>query len=227
MGHKIFISYKYSDTDVHSLETNNTTVRDYVDKLQNYIEKYSDHIYKGESNDEDLSEYSDDCIWKLLKERIYDSTLTIILISPSMNNGDKERNQWIPWEISYSLKEINRKDKNGNEISSFSNALLAIILPNKNGSYSYYFENMKCCQNGCNSYSTYKLFPIMKKNMFNIKQPDNYICSDDSVIYRGDSSYITNVTWDNFINNPEKYIEEAYSIQSAIEKYNITKELEQ
>ena len=123
MGHKIFISYKYKDSNVKSLDKNDTTVRDYVDKLQDYIEEYSEHIYKGESDDEDLSEYSDDQIWDLLKDRIFDSTLTIVLISPNMNNGDKESNQWIPWEISYSLKEVSRKDINGNTRSSYSNAL--------------------------------------------------------------------------------------------------------
>lgn len=227
MGHKIFISYKYKDSNVKSLGTYGTTVRDYVDKLQDYIEAYSEHIYKGESDDEDLSEFSDEYIWKILKDRIYDSTLTIILISPSMNNGDKERNQWIPWEISYSLKEVYRKDKNGNMKYSFSNALLAIILPDRYGSYSYYYEEKSCCLGGCNFYKTNVLFPIMKNNMFNIKKPDEYVCDDGSTIYRGECSYIKNVTWDNFIKKPEEYIESAYSIQSAIEKYNITKELEQ
>ncbi|MGM9899737.1 MAG: TIR domain-containing protein [Bacilli bacterium] len=226
MGHKIFISYKYKDSNVKSLDKNDTTVRDYVDKLQDYIEEYSEHIYKGESDDEDLSEYSDDQIWNLLKDRIFDSTLTIVLISPNMNNGDKERNQWIPWEISYSLKEVSRKDINGNTRSSYSNALLAIILPDINGSYSYYYENKKCCSGGCNLYKTNTLFPIMKSNMFNIKKPDYYVCYDGSTIYRGESSYMKNVTWTNFIDDPEFYIEKAYSIQSAIEQYEITKELE-
>lgn len=98
-----------------------------------HILKHILNIYKEESDNEDLLEYSDDYIWKILKDRIYDSTLTIILISPSMNNGDKERNQWIPWEISYPLKEVYKKDKSGNMRCSFSNALLAIILPNRYG----------------------------------------------------------------------------------------------
>ena len=227
MGHKIFISYKYKDSNVEPLGGKKTIVRDYVDELQTYIEKYSEHVYKGESNNEDLSKYSEEEIWNSLKERIYDSTLTIILISPGMNNGDVERNQWIPWEISYSLKEVNRKDKNGNIRKSFSNALLAIILPDKSGSYEYYHEVRKCCSQGCDLYKTEVLFPILRDNMFNIKTQDKYICNDSFMIYIGECSYIKNVTWKNFIDNPEHYINQAYKIQSAIEKYEITKELAQ
>ena len=62
--------------------------------------------------------------------------------------------------------------------------------------------------------------------MFNIKKPDNYVCDDGSTIYRGESSYMKNVTWTKFIDDPEFYIKKAYSIQSAIEQYEITKELE-
>lgn len=44
-------------------------------------------------------------------------------------------------------------------------------------------------------------------------------------IYRGECSYIKNITWDDFIKEPEEYIKQAYNIQSTIEKYNIIKEL--
>lgn len=41
-------------------------------------------------------------------------------------NGDKEH--WIPWEISYSLKEVSRKNKNGDAIMSKTNAMIAFVL---------------------------------------------------------------------------------------------------
>ena len=58
MGHKIFVSYKFADDQVKNLNgQQNSTVRDYVDELENYFDN-SSHIYKGESSGEDLSELS-------------------------------------------------------------------------------------------------------------------------------------------------------------------------
>lgn len=130
MGRKIFVSYKYADDNVKNLSSyENSTVRSYVDKLEDYIDD-SEHYYKGESDGEDLSQLSEEIIWNKLKDRIYDSTLTIVLISPNMKKFlTEDKDQWIPWEISYSLKEVSRKNKNGTAITSKTNAMIAIVLP--------------------------------------------------------------------------------------------------
>ena len=201
-------------------------MRTYVDKLAAYIADTSEHIYKGEKDGENLSELSEDTIWSKLKDRIYDSTLTIIMISPGMKESYvADKNQWIPWEISYSLKEVSRTNINGTPVTSSSNALLAIVLPDKQGSYSYYTYNKTCCTSGCRRLNTNILFEIMRKNMFNQKQPNTQKCDDGSVTYYGDSSYITSVTWDDFIKKPENYISKAYEIQKNIDNYTITKEV--
>lgn len=229
MGHKIFISYKYADSNVKNISGlyyPPDTVRTYVDKLQEYIDDLSDHIYKAEKDGEDLSELSDKTIWSKLKDRIYDSTLTIILISPGMKESwAADRDQWIPWEISYSLKEQSRKNKNGDSITSSSNALLAIVLPDAQGSYEYYLSQKTCCTSGCRSLKTNTLFDIMKSNMFNQKNPNSKTCADGSTTYYGECSYITSVKWDDFIIDPEKHIQKAYDIRENISDYNIRKEV--
>ena len=203
------------------------TVRTYVDKLEEYISEVSEHIYKGETDGEDLSGLSDDTIWGKLKDRIYDSTLTIVMISKGMRQTYlPDREQWIPWEISYSLKEVSRKNISGNMVTSSSNALLAIILPDTYGSYEYFTFRKTCCSNPCRSYKTNFLFEIMRKNMFNIKRPNKKDCNDGSTVYYGDSSYMTTVKWEDFIKNPESYIDKAYDIQSKIEQYDVCKELD-
>ena len=139
MGHKIFVSYKYHDTDVASL-TNWRTItkcRDYVDYIEEHIIGPSGNIYKGEERDEDLTGKGEPYIWEHLKDKIYDTTLTIVLISPNMKEPNKpQESQWIPWEISYSLRETTRKDR-----TSHNNALLAVVIPDISGHYSYYYDH--------------------------------------------------------------------------------------
>lgn len=150
MGRKVFVSYKYKDYDVKMMPdvTQPTWPCDYVDYIKNNVLS-SDDIYKGEDSNEDISSWSEDEIWDHLKGKIYDSTLTIVLISPNMKEPGKwQRSQWIPWEISFSVRETTRNNR-----TSHRNAILAVILPDKDGSYSYYDKN--------------NLFPILKSNIDN------------------------------------------------------------
>src|ERR1700744_5225433 len=108
MGRKIFITYKYGDTNVRALPNIfYTKARDYVTALQAKIDK-EDHINKGELDGESLDHFEDEAIASSLRNKIYDSSITIVLISPTMKTTEPERDQWIPWEISYSLKEHSR-----------------------------------------------------------------------------------------------------------------------
>lgn len=90
MGRKNFVSYKYADGGVYSVPNVSEylpKVRDYVTWLEKKFTDRTDHIYKGEHAQEDLSGWSDDYIWSKLKDKIYDSTVTIVLISPNMKEG--------------------------------------------------------------------------------------------------------------------------------------------
>lgn len=158
MGYKVFVSYKYHDMNVQPLPSvwGATCVRNYVDRIQDQVLPRIASVYKGENDGEDLSLRSEEYIWSHLKDRIYDSSITIVLISPNMKDANRwQRSQWIPWEIAYSLRETTRNDR-----TSHRNAILAIELPDRYGRYDYF--------------STYSTFPILASNIKN-----GYICLTD------------------------------------------------
>jgi hypothetical protein len=233
MGRKIFISYKYADNDVENITDvtsmwGTCTVRDYVDKVEAELKDETDHIYKGESDGEDLSQLSETTIWDKLKNRIYDSTLTVVMLSKGMREKyKKEKEQWIPQEISYSLKEISRKDEDGNPVTSKTNALLAVILPDLNGNYNYFTYPKTCCTSGCTVYKrdSNLIFSIMSGNMFNQKQPDSNFCDSNETVYHGESNYMLCVKWSDFSANMEQYIDRAYKIQDRQDDYSIQKDI--
>ena len=227
LGKKIFVSYKYADDQVENLTSGeNSTVRDYIDKFEEKLDS-SDNIYKGESQGEDLSDLSDDTIWEKLKDRIYDSSVTIVFISPGMRETwKKDRDQWIPWEVSYSLKETSRKNKNGDSVTCHRDAMLAVVNGDEKGSYSYYLETKNCCSDGCTMHHTNRLFEIIKKNKFNrIKNASKRTCDNNDTIWSGTCSYIEAVKWSNFIVNYQKYVNSAIERQEHIDEYDICKEV--
>ena len=233
MGRKVFVSYKYADNQVANITGTQEnymlcTVRDYVDKLEQLLKDKTDHIYKGESDGEDLSQLSEETIWEKLKNRIYDSTLTIVMLSKGMRKQYKdEEDQWIPREISYSLKEMSRTDSKGNPVTSKTNALMAVIIPDRDGSYQYFTSKRNCCSASCTFYNNTSpsIFTIMSKNMFNQKSPDREICDNEHNIYHGDCNYMLCVKWEDFIKDIDTYIDKAYNIQANQDQYNIAKEV--
>lgn len=222
MGRKIFVSYKYSDSKVKSLPSAffNTTARDYVDKLQELLAE-DDHIYKGENDNESLAGFKDSTIESKLRQKIFDSSTTIVFVSKGMKELLKpETNQWMPWEIAYSLKVMTRGEK-----VSGTNAVLAVVLPDEYGNYDYYIVDNSCPYCNCRTLKTDFLFQILRDNMFNIKNPVFSNCENhiNNKPYLGHSSYIYSVKWEDFENNINKYIEIANSIKDNLDDYDICK----
>ena len=119
MGRNIFVSYKYKDELVSKLKDNyqdevdgelkwvkrKTRVRDYVDILQELIG--ADNINLGEKDGESFEDFADSTIEGKLKDKLFQSSVTIVIISKGMKDStQKEKEQWVPWEISYSLKTV-------------------------------------------------------------------------------------------------------------------------
>lgn len=94
MANKTFISYKYSESK---------ELRDRI------VEALGDNVkyYQGETSESpDMSDRTTDYIKERLKDMIYSTSVTIVVISPNMKSSN-----WIDWEIEYSLKQIKRNDR--------------------------------------------------------------------------------------------------------------------
>lgn len=218
MGKKIFVSYKYSDSQVKSLDgIFETTARHYVDIIDKLLETQYHHIFKGEDDGEDMSTLADSTIGSKLGDKIFDSSVTIVLITKGMKENIPEKDQWIPWEVSYSLKEQSREGGN-----SKTNAMLAVVIPDENNSYDYFMTSNPSCNSI--TYHTNNLFQILRDNMFNLKDKESNVkhCNG-SKIYLGRPSYITSVKWENFISNADYYLDLASEIRQDIDKYDLKK----
>ena len=228
MGRKIFISYKYKDTDVRQMyhiwysQNRNTRVRDYVDILQQVIGEQN--INKGEKDGEDMNVLEDATIQSVLGDKIYDSSITLVLISPNMKDPSlPETNQWIPWEISYSLREQSREGR-----TSKTNAVMAIVLPDANNSYDYYIQEHTCPYCNTRTLNTGRLFKVLSVNMFNRYNPTYSTCQHHAANNRpqtGESSYIPSVKWDDFIADVEGNLQRVERIKENISAYDIKKNL--
>jgi antiphage defense system Thoeris ThsB-like protein len=221
MGKKIFVTYKYADNQVKDLPDvyyEETTVRNYVDKLQDKLDA-EDHINKGENDDEDMSSLADSTIGSKLGDKIFDSSVTIVMISKGMKENKPEKEQWIPLEISYSLKEQSRQD-----VNSKTNAILAVVLPDENGYYDYYMTSNPACNSI--TYHLGSVFQILQDNMFNLKDKESNVrFCNESKIYEGNPSYISSVKWHDFVSNINKYIETAVDIYKNRDQYEIKKSI--
>ena len=213
-GNNVFVSYKYGDSDVKQLKKD-TIVRDYVDELIRIFDKSREVRYRGEKDGNDLSELCDETRRQHLADLIFYTSVTIVLMSPGMYDRSKpEKDQWIPWEISYSMKENKREAG-----LSHTNAVLAVVLPDRNGSYAYAIEDHNCHR----TIRRNQFFPIIRKNMFNIKRPDKITCECGCNAFRGTCSYIPIVKWEDFTKDYNKCIQQALENRDNSEKFNLFK----
>lgn len=187
MAHRTFISYKYSEAQ---------ELRDaIIDALGNDAD-----YYMGETSESpDLTDTTTENIKNKLKDMMYSTSVTIVILSPHM----KESN-WIDWEIEYSLKRITRKDR-----TSRTNGVVGVIQK-VNESYDW-LKSSKTNKDGHTTtiYKTEKLYDIINNNRFN-QIDKEYSCNECKSYNRLTGSYISIVTEEEFLNDPQKYIENAY-----------------
>ena len=199
MAHKTFISYKYSES---------LKLRDDIIGALGDDAKY----YNGETGlSPNMSDDKDGTIWNYLKDMIWGTSVTIVIISPHMMESD-----WIESEIKYSLRKVSRDGT-----QSQRNGVVGVIKK-VNGGYSW-FKNSHTNADGCKvtTYDETKVFDVIKNNRRN-QVPKKYSCEECKTIDALKGSYISYVEEDDFLKNPSKYINNAYEkSQDDCEGYEI------
>ena len=215
------MSYKYHDGSVRQFKGRSygeTTVRNYVDVISEIIEETGKYYYRGEDDGEDLSHLNYKTVERILADKMFYTSITLVLISPDMFENVQEIEQWIPWEISYSLRNKTRIDGNSN-----MNAILAIVLPDRNGSYDYamyksgrgYFVRSEA------------FFEIIHVNMFNRKGAMIEVDDHDNMKYLPGNSYVALARWDDFRSNPEHYMDLALANRWNWDRFDIVKKIDE
>ena len=201
MAHKTFISYKYSEAQ---------RLRDDIIAALGDDATY----YKGETSDSpDLTDTSTENIKRNLRNMMYDTSVTIVIISPNM-----KKSKWIDWEIEYCLKNNTRKNR-----TSHTNGVVGVIMK-YNGGYDW-FKTATKHTDGCSS-SSYKeefVYDIINNNRFN-QNPKVYSCNVCKTVDALSGSYISYVEEETFLADPSKYIDNAYDkSENDADGYDFTK----
>lgn len=203
MARKTFISYKYSEA------------QDFRDQIIEALGEDA-QFYKGETSDSpDRTDQATETIKEALKDMIWGTSVTIVIATPNMKDS-----KWIDWEISYSLKEITRGD-----VTSHANGVVIVAAPDATGSYEWLITS-STGDDGCTykSFQKGRLYDIINLNRFNEKNP-NYVCETCQTVNRLSGHYMSIIPLNEFLGNPDKFIENAYQKSQDIDKYKICKEV--
>ncbi|MBP7359776.1 MAG: TIR domain-containing protein [Prevotella sp.] len=187
MAHKTFISYKFSEA---------TELRDRIIKAMGDAAQY----YQGETSDSpDLTDTTTENIKRVLRDMMYDTSVTIVIISPKIKSS-----KWIDWELQYSLSKHTRSGR-----ESQTNGVVAVIQK-VNGSYNW-FHYTKKNKDGheVSMYITDLVYDIINNNRFN-QTPIVYSCPVCRCVNEMTGSYISFVEEDAFLKDIDKYIDNAY-----------------
>lgn len=187
MAHKTFISYKYSEAQ---------GLRNRIIKALGDDASY----YQGETSDSpDLTDTSTENIKKNLTDMMYGTSVTIVIISPHTKES-----KWIDWEIEYCLKKTTRNNR-----TSHTNGIVGVIMK-VDGGYDW-FKHTTRHPDGCTTAGYYdsKVYDIIRNNRYN-QTPQIYSCDQCKCVDPLTGSYIAFIEEDDFLADPQKYIDNAY-----------------
>ena len=187
MGHKCFISFKKEDEA-------------YKKVIQSWIDKDKvDMIDK--SLDEPINSTNEEYIMqKIRKDYLSDSTVTIFLI------GARSAESLGAYEQRFIKRELQASLYDG--IGNSRNGILGVVLPQM---YDSVYKGSYVCPFCGNTHYTVDIGFYTTINEFS---KNYYLNSHNKCSYSEDDRYCVLVKWDDFRNNPNYYIEQAFNKRS-------------
>lgn len=202
MARETFIAYKYSEAK---------DLRDEIIKKLGSDASY----YQGETADSpDLTNTSVSNIKENLKNMIFGTSVTIVIISPNL-----KKSKWVDWEIEYSLKQYKR----GNTTSR-TNGVIGVIMK-VNGSYNWLISSYQNAD-GCSSrhIDDSLLYDIIKNNRLNLNSENKYSCPNCKSFDQLNGSYFSLIEQERFLENPSFFIENAYDKSKKSDQYILSRQ---
>lgn len=207
MARRVFISFRFGD----GLK--------YKNNLCELIDQSEDVIDCSE--DEDRSNMSEETIKKYLYNKLQRTSVTIVLLTPEAIEYNKDfrtgkYDDWMYDELRFSLEDRAYNTTNG---------VIAVYTEEaKNTLISASIHNCDVCKKE-DTVSILKNFNnLVRENMLNIK--DSFKKNHCNGIYDSlEDSYISLISYDDFISDINKYIDNAISKKERRDEFILVKRL--
>nr|BAM94938.1 TIR-like protein [Streptococcus suis] len=206
MATKVFISFRFSDG------------KEIKDELVDLFNESTEVI--NWSEDTDRSQMSDDTIQEYLYERLKDTSVTIVLLTPKAVDYSKnlwgEYDDWLYDELRYSLEDRMNNRTNG-VVAVYTNDAKDKLISESTHSCSQCQETQSC--------RSLKNFDnLVRKNMVNIK--NSYKKNPCDNLYDAEhDSYISLVSLEEFKQDYTKYIDNAKEKRDRLHEFEISKRM--
>lgn len=185
MAHKCFISFKTQDID-------------YKKKIQ---EDMGIEMIDKSLNEPINSDNEDYIMRKIREDYLTDSTVTIYLIGEySAENSFLQDQTYIKRELQASLYNGENNTKNG---------ILGVVLPNM---YDRIYKGEEQCLICGSNHNIVCVNDDTTIKEFNY---NFYIPKDNGCCWSEEERYCVLVKWEDFENNPEKYIDDAFNKRNS------------
>jgi hypothetical protein len=206
MARQVFISFRFSDGV------------EYKENLCELFDQDDDVIDCSE--EEDRSDMSDETIQKYLYKKLKSTSVTIVLLTPNAIEYNKDYtgkyDDWMYDELRYSLEDRENNNTNG-AVAIYTEDSKKLLITTS-------IHKCNICKKDTTVSSILDTNNLVRKNMMNIK--DNYKKHKCYNLFDSlEDSYISLISYDEFISDINKYIENAISKKERRDEFKLVKRM--